>query len=49
MNDTSMVASPTGSGNDMAVNVRAFVRSIETTRESRRSDSAICPRPTSRA
>ena len=32
-----------------AVSVRAFVRSIETTRGSRRSDSASWPRPTSSA
>ena len=49
MNDTSIGRERDGSGSVSASSVRAFVRSIETTRGSRRSDSASCPRPTSRA
>ena len=49
MNATSTLASETGSGRLVAVRLRAFVRSIETTRESRRSGSASWPRPTSTA
>src|SRR6185436_612093 len=49
MNDTSTVARVTGSGSEVAVSVRALVRSIETTRGSLRSRSASCPRPTSTA
>ena len=49
MNETSTLASETGSGREPVIRVRAFVRSIETTRESRRSASASCPRPTSTA
>ena len=49
MNDTSMTAMPIGSGSVDAVSVRAFVRSIEVTRSSRRRRSASWPRPTSSA
>ena len=49
MNETSIVARAMGSGSVADVSVRAFVRSIETTRGSRRSVSASWPRPTSRA
>ncbi len=40
MNDTSMVAIETRSGRLAEVRVRALVRSIETTRGSRRNESA---------
>ena len=49
MNETSIVTTSTGSGSVAAVSVRAFVRSIDTTRGSRRNASASWPRPTSRA
>ena len=49
MNETSMTARPIGSGSVTAVSVRAFMRSIDVTRASRRNDSASWPRPTSRA
>jgi hypothetical protein len=49
MNETSTLARETGSGRLAAVRVRAFVRSMEITRESRRSGSASWPRPTSTA
>ena len=50
MNDTSMVdeVDRFGQGRRRSAS-RAFVRSIETTRGSARSDSASWPRPTSRA
>ena len=43
MNATSMTARSTGSGSVAAVSVRAFVRSIDTTRASARSRSASWP------
>ena len=49
MNDTSNVMRVTCSGKGLVVRVRAFVRSMETTRESWRSDSASWARPTSTA
>ena len=49
MNETSIVASAIGSGSVVEVSVRAFVRSIETTRRSRRRGAASWPRPTSSA
>ena len=49
MNETSIMARSIGSGRVAAVRVRALVRSMETTRGSRRSGSASWPRPTSTA
>ena len=50
MNETSMTARPIGSGRRRRASAsRALVRSIETTRGSRRSASASWPRPTSSA
>src|SRR5262245_33777787 len=49
MNETSTTARSTASGSVSAVRARAFVRSIDSTRSSRRSDSASWPLPTSTA